>query len=511
MADMERFDEPSYGTEEGEFEGEGIAGSAMQALGPVKEYLPHIIAAIAVIAVAWFAYDYFVGSLVQVTVTIRDTEGTLLENSSMKVFAEGSNEPLFSEKDSSTYSLSIRQGRYRYEANAPGYAAKRSSFDASSEDAEKLITLSKDIEVEIVDLQDFPGKLFVNGKKQFSVQLKNNSSQSQSIELLAEAGIEGFALTGAAATIPAGSTQAIQLEISVPAGTSVKDERAGEEKKAVLRVKYTEEKGEASFTLYPNPALRITLSEADFSAKARENDNKDQDVITIKNNNYFPIEDLVLSIEITSATKNDQAEVFTWFSFTEIANQPNPQQIEISSIAKRSNVVKELQVILPMTAKKELDIKGNVVLNASFFSEPIKRTLTLDIKEEAEHKIELSLSPTSPIEIEWDDILGTWEEKMIVLKARNAGQLDLYNVVFSVANEVVCSDDWLVLIENSIDKLSVGETAELKLNVSAPLAVRGQESSKYCNIRYRYDDPVSPGNYAENMLTAFLEIAPQPD
>ncbi len=121
------------------------------------------------------------------------------------------------------------------------------------------------------------------------------------------------------------------------------------------------------------------------------------------------------------------------------------------------------------------------------------------------------MSPTSPIEIDWDDILGTWEEKMIVLKAKNAGQLDLYNVVFSVANDVVCSDDWLVLIENSIDKLSVGETAELKLNVSAPLAVRGQESSKYCNMRYRYDNPVSPGNYAENMLTAFLEIAPQPD
>lgn len=513
MADFDRFDEPRYSGEEIEFEKEGIEGQISGSIEPVKRFLPQIIAIVAIVAIAWFAYDYFIGSMVQVTLTVEDTEGKLLDNSSIKIFASGTNEPLFEGSGSSTYSVSLKSGTYRYEARAPGYAVKKSSFDINPESLGQEVKLAKDLDIEILNFeQDFPDKLYVGGTKQFSIQLKNNSSSAETIDLVAESDIEGYELVGAEnIDIPANSTQAVELEISIPVSTSVKDERDGDEKEAVLRIKYTNERGEADSVLYPNPALKIILSEADFSAKARENYNKDQDEITVKNNNYFPVEDLVLSIEITSATKNSPTEVFSWFSFTEIANQSNPQQIEISSIPKRSSVEKELQVILPMTAKKEPDIKGNVVLNAPFLSEPIKETLTLDVKEEAEHKIEVSLSPTSPIEIEWDDVLGTWEEKMIVLKAKNDGQLSLHNVVFSVANQVVCSNDWLVLVENSIDELSIGETAELKLNVSAALAVRGQESSKYCNMRYRYDDPVVSGTYVENTLTAFIEIAPQPN
>ncbi len=512
-ADLERFDEPSYGSGGVEFESEGIAGQLTSVVGPVKKFLPHIIAVVVIAAIAWFAYDYFFGSVVSVTITVKDTEGKLLDDSMIKIFAAGSSEPLFDGTGSSTYAVSLKAGTYRYEANAPGYAIKKSSFDVSSEETGPIIKLQQDIDVEIVNFeQDFPESLFVGGSKQFSVQLKNHSGSSESIELVAESDLEGYELVGTTQiTIPANSTQAVSVEIIVPASTVVKDQKNGDEKTAVLRVKYTEEQGKTDFVLYPNPGLEISLSDADFGAKARENYNKDEEEISIKNSNYFPIEDLELSVEITSSTNNDPTSVLTWFQFTEIANQEKPWRIEISSIPAKGSIKKELQVVLPMTAKKELGIKGNIVLDAPFLSEPIKETLTLDVKESAEFGIELSLSPRSPIEIEWGSTLGKYEDKIITINVKNSGKLDLENLVFSVANSTVCSTGWLEFIENSIDSLRTGETEGLKLNASAPIAMRGQEQSKYCDIRHRFDNPAVAGTYAEGVEKSFIEIVPETD
>jgi len=521
MADFDKFDDPNYssdadfgkGEQISELDGESVVDQAMQALGPVRPFLPHIIAAIVIIAIGLFAFDYFVASVLNVTVTVEDTEGKLLNDSKLKIFVVGNSQPIFESQGNSTYAIQLKPGSYRYEADAPGYAIKKSSFEVSAEQTNATIRLEQDIDVEIVNFeQSFPKSLFVGGSKQFEVHLKNNSNSSETVELLAESDLEEFDFVGLdTITISGNSTETVQIEIAVPASATVKDKKEGDEKSAVLRIKYTEEKGNADFVLYQNPSLEITLSDADFSAKARQNYNKDEDEISIKNNNDFPIEGLTLRVEITSATNNDPAQVLTWFQFTEIANQENPWYMEISSIPADTTIKKELQVVLPMTAKKEQDIKGNIILEAPFLSEPIKKTLTLDIKESAEFGLSLSLSPSSPIEIEWDSTLGKYEDKMLNLRVKNEGQLNLENIVFSIANSTVCSEDWLELIENSIDLLAAGETQELKLNASAPIAVRNQEISKYCNMRYRFDSPVVSGTYVEETEIGFAEIVPQPD
>ena len=509
MDDVDRFDSTSYGGEV-EFEDESILGQVTSAVGPVKKFLPHIIAAIVIIAVAWFAYDYFIGSMLNVTITVKDTEGKLLNDSSIKVFAEGSTEAIFRDSGTGTYSLKLRPGTYRYEVICPEYVSKKNSFNIDRDNTEPLIKLEENIDVEILEFEaGFPKKVFAGGTANFSVELKNHSDSPAKAELVAEKDLEGF-MQASTVNIPANSTQTANLQLTVPNGTIVKDKKNGDEKKAGIRVKYTSEDAEAEFTLYPNPAEEITLDSASFSAKARENENKDDDTIKVKNNNYFPVDNITLSIEITSATKNNPADVLSWFQFTEVANEPSPQQIEITTIPAREDIRKQIQVIVPLTAKKEPDIKGNIVLDAPWLSEPIKKTLTLDIKEQAEHSIELSLNPRSPIEIEWDDTLGKYEDKMVNLRVKNTGELTLNNIVFSIANSIICSADWLVLVENSIDVLQPGDTEELKMNASSPIAMRGQESSKYCNIRYFYDDPISMGSFEETKVS-FVEVVPEPE
>jgi len=512
MADFDKFDRPTYGGQEVDIGSEGIASQLTAIVGPIKSYLPYIIGAIVVLAIAFFVYDYFVASVVQVTVTLKDTEGRLLEGNELKIFAEGSNAPIFEDSGASTYAVSLRAGKYVYEASVPGsdYKTKKGSFEVSQKSREHEIRLVKDIEVEILGLeQSFPSRLYIGGTREFSVGLKNHSSSTAQIELEAEGDIIGLVDSGII-SVPGNGTKDVTLSVEMSLGTSIEDLRNGDEKQAVLRVKYTSNEAKADFVLYPNPRDKISVNEASLNADAIEGDNKDEVEIKVRNRNSFPIEGITLSIEITSSRNNSSEEVLSWLQFTEIANQSNPREIEISSIPAGDTVEKELQLVLPLTAKEEPDIKGNIVIEAPFLSEPIKNTLTISVDRGAKYGIELSSLPGSPVDIEWNDALEKYEDKVVNLKVKNTGQLELQNLVFSIANPVVCSSSWLEFVENTIDSLDAGATKELMMTASAPLAMRNYESPKLCNIRYRYYNPIVAGAFVEDTEVGFIEIVPKP-
>ncbi len=507
MADFDKFDDPLYSGDV-EFENESPIGQVTGAIGPLKKFLPAIIALIVIAVIAFLAYDFFIGSVLSATITIQNIEGKMLNENTIKLYAEGQEEPMFSDSDSSIYDMQLKPGTYRYVVTVNGYDTAKSSFTISSEDKEPIIKVKKDFDIDIINFeQNFPEKLYAGSKSTFSIKLKNNSDNiAENVELVAEDDIEKW-VTATVGTIQPNSTKDVEIEITVPQNAEINDEDEGDQKTAAVRVKYITKKSNADFILYPNPAAKMDLDEASFGAKAGE---KDQDTIGIENNNKFPIEDLTLTIEITSATNNSKNEIEQWFQFTEVANRPNPQEIEITRIEARGDVEKELQIIIPITAQKEDDIKGNIILNAPYLAEPIKRTLTLDVTEGADYGVSISVSPRSPIEIEWDETIGNYEEKIIDIKAKNTGKLDLENIVFSVANNVICDTEWLLLIENTIDSLQAGETETIKAKLSAPISMRGRESSKHCNIRYRYDNPTITGIYVEKDLIDFIEVVPEP-
>jgi hypothetical protein len=503
------FDDPHPETEDLNFGGESSLAQVTGMLAPIKPYIQHIVAAVVILAIVWFAYDYFFASLIEVEITVKNTEGELLSKNSLELFARGSTQPFFSGKNGSTYTVSLKPGRYNFEAKSQGYDTEKGGFDVSQDEKTHVVVLEQGLGVEIIGFKEsVPDRMFVGGIAQLSVQLKNNSGQDKEVELVAEKDIEGMVSAGKI-TVPAGASEIVELELSIPSNTTVNEEKTGDGKEAVLRVKYTNEKESVNFLLFPNPAENISLNTLDLMASARENDNKDEGDITVRNSNKFSVDSLTLKLEITSASKNDREEVLSWLQFSEIANEENPRHMEISSIGGGDSVKKELQLVVPLTAKKELDIKGNIILDAPYFSEPIKKTITIDVQAEAEFGLSLSVSPTSPLEIKWDDTLGKYEDLLISLEAENDGQIDLKNVVLSIENDADCSPDWLEFQENSIELLQVGKTEELKLTASAPIVVRGQESSKQCDIEYRYDDPVQLGEYIEKTEIAFLEVRPE--
>ena len=70
--------------------------------------------------------------------------------------------------------------------------------------------------------------------------------------------------------------------------------------------------------------------------------------------------------------------------------------------------------------------------------------------------------------------------------------------------------EWLNPQGNNIDSLAAGQNGEIKFMASAPMAMRGQERSKFCDIRYVYDDPTG-GPQVEVTKISFIEIAPEPE
>ncbi|MBN2067548.1 MAG: hypothetical protein JW744_03710 [Candidatus Diapherotrites archaeon] len=512
MYGPDKFDEPHYSDEEIDLGGEGFGSQVAEMLGPAKQYLPHIIVAVVAIVAGLLLYDYFIGSYGSVTITLRDTEGEYLDDTSLKLFAEGSAQPLFSESGSSTYTISLKPGRYRYEATSPGYAVKRSSVEIAKGETTSEIELEKDIEVEITGFGSvFPERLYAGQSIELEIRLENKRGETASVQIVPEQNLEDYASETQAVQVPGSGTAAATLTVSVPASASIDDQTEGDLKKAAVRIKYTNERASSEFTLYPNPKEKITLSSPSFSVKAIGGKNKQSRDIRITNSNRFPIENLELSIEITSSTENSKEEAKEWFQFTEVADQPEPWKLDIESIGAGKSVEKELQVIVPLTAEDELGIKGNIVLDAGYFTQPKKEPLTLDITEKASYEIELSLSPRQPYSIEWDSAIGGYEEKIVSLNLKNSGQIELENIVVSVENDETCSTSWLVFLENSLDSLAIGQTRELKVRITAPLFQRGNESPIHCDLHYRYDNPLELGSYVEDTIIAFIEIEPEAD
>ncbi|MCX6799131.1 MAG: hypothetical protein NTW59_03485 [Candidatus Diapherotrites archaeon] len=484
----DKFDQPISSDRQLRIEEEGIGAK----LSGIKPHLKKIIALVVIAVVAWFA------------------EGTPLA-ASLKVFAEGSDTPVFSDSGDDTYTFSLRNGKYRFEAKASeaGYAQFNQSLTVSPASKPDEIKLPKTINVGIVDFDSvFPQQLFVGESRQLLVQLKNNGSSAVPVELVAEGDLDGIASSGTVTLFP-NSTGQVALNVNVPESTVVKDKTKGDAKTATVRVKFTNEEQDAKFTLLPNPSTGIEVNSPSFSAKALEGKNKDTVDITITNKNGFPLTDVNVSVEITAASKNNAADVLEWFKFSEIADQPKPWAISIDAIPAKGKAVKELMVELPLTAKKESDIKGNIVVSAPYLSIPVKKTLTLGITEEATYGLQLTLAQKPPYDISWNSTSGKYEEKNGTLSVKNTGQAELHNIVVSIGNESDCSTDWLTLVESTIDSLGAGKTAPLRFNFTAPIAMRGNESVMKCDVAYRFDNPAQLGVYVQDTENEFIQINPK--
>src|SRR3989344_6815224 len=140
----DRYSSPHPEEETREYE-EGPMGRAQEmggdALEMAKANWKKIAAALAVIAVLFFAYDFFIGSVKAVSFAVVDTEGNEIPGAAVRVLSEGGQEIA---RLSTGESASLRAGAYKIDVSAQGYRAVRGKPIMVSDSFEMEETLQAD-------------------------------------------------------------------------------------------------------------------------------------------------------------------------------------------------------------------------------------------------------------------------------------------------------------------------------------------------------------------------------
>ena len=89
----DKYDSPSDGEEEGYEESpvDKAQATVSELLEIAKPHAPAIIVAVAAVIVLFFAYDFFIGSVMNVEFTLNDSEGSQIDGA-IKVSSDGGQE-----------------------------------------------------------------------------------------------------------------------------------------------------------------------------------------------------------------------------------------------------------------------------------------------------------------------------------------------------------------------------------------------------------------------------------
>ncbi|MFH1239625.1 MAG: hypothetical protein V1672_00225 [Candidatus Diapherotrites archaeon] len=444
----------------------------------VKQYLPKIVIAIVVLAVAYFAYDYFIGSVTEVSFDIENTEGNKI-NSTILVYDSQNNEAYNS---SSGNKANLRFGDYTYEVTANGYKQEMGDFTISANNKSVKIEIEKDMDIEFGAVS-FAGGLSLTSPLQGTVELKNNDSETHAVELVFEGDFDEYdvIIFPSTASVPGNGNSIVNVTATPKEGTEIK-KSSGDSKKGTIRVKYlNSEKAihEVNFKLYKETEID-TPSKVTLSVKYNDSDNKN---VKIENDNDFEIKNVKLELDILGSTINDTDDILSWISF--------PYGSEIDSIPAKGEHEFKIQIDTPLDAKKE-DIEAQIRVTSASTDETITIELSIKITDEAETALEVSISSSAQnIEIEWDIESEKFEKvEKYNLEIDNKGDVTISEIQISVKNNAECITSWLSILSPAVGTLTAGDDTEVPITISAPNAVYGKEANSIsCEFEISYDDP----------------------
>ncbi len=456
----------------------------------IKQHGKQIVTLIILGIIGFFVYDYFIGSLVNVTIEARDTEGKLVGGMDGKLFAEGNNSPIKSFSGSTT--LSLRPGEYRVEwdASSTSYENPEDSLitvskeDQSSEKTEKAIA-EKNIPVSITNLS-FPTALVVGETAATgTLTLENKSTKAQTIELVYEGDFSpqllSIATQPSTITLNPSQTMPVTLSITVPPTSVVKNIKNGDTKKGTIRIKYTTTSKGTSYTLFKSFSLDVNpKTPQTFSVTANKLFTK---TFTIRNTASADSPEGVLAeVQIKSAQNNDLGKITAWFSWN-----PSPP---FNAPKKSENIPVVLNIMAPSTASSDT-ITGEIKIYTGFWTQTIPFTLNLT-EAVVDIKITLDGSATSKkYTINKDAITSQYETKNALLKLENDGSLAIENIQMDAGT---CGDyikqlDTEFFLDLTLaEKGKSGASKTTTLQITAPpTALPGAEQN--CLIQVSYIDP----------------------
>ncbi|MEM4662984.1 MAG: hypothetical protein QXM75_03100 [Candidatus Diapherotrites archaeon] len=471
----------------------------MKSLGKLKENIAKhskiIFGLIALIVLAIVIYyineNFLFGSYREITIYVKDVEKRDLSENYLEI-KDLSGKVVLQKSGESTYVITIQKGKYVVTVSATDY--KKASKDIEVTESQTFtIFLERDTGVKIESI-NIPDTLYLGQNFAIKVNLKNYSPTQEAILFSLGADLNYFSCGLSEIAVPPNASHEVSVFCDIP--ENLKLNYNCEQKKALVRIKETNNFVEKNFSLCIKPT--ITLGEISFTLDPVTKNNERKD-LTIKNNSPFHVKDLKLGIEITNAKENTISDILNWFAFSNVIVEPRNTRT-ILEIAPKATVIEPVEVSIPLTAKAET-IYGNVVLTAPFLKDPIKSKLTLTIKRTARLVFNASLSTTKAVIAYKGDIPV---ELTVKVQIRNTGDLPVKNIDVKIDNPQECTTQWLRPLDVlSIASVEPGQMGAVALIASAPIdAAKG--TTKRCIISMTYEDLLK--GTIETYNIGFIEI-----
>ncbi len=499
----DKYDSP-HGEEPqdyGPFAQEQLGEQATPIIDALKANWKMIAAAIAILLIAYFAYDFFIGSYREVSVQATSTEGASVPVS-VKITTE-SGQPVAT--ISSGQKARLKLGTYMLSAAAQGYKPISSSqLSVTANSTEKLeLEADKDITLK----GELPQVLITGEKREIDLTLTNNGASQEKVELVAEGDAAKDLKLEYRSPIdvsPGENTIRVNLEVSEKGGSKDGTGRSGS-----IRVK-----GLRAGAVVEGEYELIEFDEAKFDVfiggdKANVNfgtllpGEHKQRKMTFDNRNSFDIEELVVEKHLASSGFEKEYKIEDWFTF-------NPKGAIYVKAQDRSKEV-QLDLAIPRDVEfpestEPAKVSGTITLGNTFYSREF--TFTFDVKKpEARLDIEMDLNPR----IRSKD--KVWEPINSTLRVVNKGKVKLTDIRLHVSCNPEGSQ-WLRLLDSgsneyrgsiSIAELAVAADAKTVAyrTEASPTAKAGE--TVVCTLKARYDDPNGTAQPVEKIVTIRAE------
>ena len=452
-----------------------------------KKILKYALIVVVIALIGWFLYDYFIGSFVDIQISVKDLEGKPISNNHIVVKQAENDVLVFERSGLPLYRQRLRRGNYSIEVDADGYKAFGTEVTFNKDNTSETVKLKKDMDIKILEL-DMPKQLFANQQFILTAKLENKGDKQEEVELKFGGDFKPFNCrpVDQRMLIGAGEIKDFNITCAVPEKTGLERSTLGKDEEGSVSIKYITESKVKGFTLNPEPRITVSRSiKFNGMNPATPKTAKKQVDFVIKNYSRFPLYNIRLKIEISSAEKNTPEEVLKWISFTNSTEQ-DKKSVLIGQVDVREEHREPIEVNVPLAAKPET-IYGSIVMEAPFLETPRRIDLEIEVRSAAQANI--SVDYDDRVQISFTN--GKPRDKMDTIRIQNSGSLPVENIDLSIQNYTECTENWFSFTSSSaIPKLEPKQTKEIYITLSTPpLAKVGDYVP--CVLWLSYTDPVT--------------------
>ncbi|MDO8627033.1 MAG: hypothetical protein Q7K42_01075 [Candidatus Diapherotrites archaeon] len=457
----------------------------------IEQNWKKILAGIVVLVLAFFVYDFFIGSVKQVSIQLQDTEGqpALVSGS---VFGQDNNPIL--QFSNGLISGSLRKGQYFVRLSDRGEFKDEILQLPISESTPAVLQLEKDYKIDILNFL-FPNNLSVGEKASFSFFAKNKGDKLANVEFdLKSAGdlFEDVVFEPSSVSLSPNGQEQVKLSFKVKTPSKIPS-KDGEKKDAKLLVKGLKETNSANkkaqFTLYPAVSLTITPDKIDFGTVKAGEKSKDKELLIVNKSNY-DLKGVKISFDVYSKSNNEDKDIISWFIWSiKGCADSGDCLLDIDKPQNASDKIRSLLfLILPSDAKTG-SVRANLNIEKGSFTESIPISFEI---EGAKTQLDVKLSNVD-FKLKKNDI-GEYVEQKASLTISNLGDVALTNI----DPLIDCAQDYVYILQAKSgqipfdleSKTSSDNKRVFDLIVKAPNS-EDPGNVQSCTIAVSYDDSLS--------------------